>query len=41
MKAHVDVMAANESLAYNWQLGQAMLLGSLQCLGVLLFWVLV
>ena len=31
----------NESLAYNWRLGRAMVLGSLQCLGVLLFWVLV
>ena len=31
----------HESLAYNWRLGRAMVLGSLQCLGVLLFWVIV
>ena len=31
----------HESLAYNWRLGQAMALGSLQCLGVFLFWVIV
>ena len=31
----------HESLAYNWRLGLAMELGSLQYLGVLLFWVIV
>ena len=33
----------HESLAYNWRLSRAMVLGSLllQCLGVLLFWVIV
>ena len=31
----------NVSLAYRWRLGRAMVLGSLQCLGVLLFWVIV
>ena len=30
-----------ENLANNWRLGRAMVLGSLQCLGVLLFWVIV
>ena len=30
----------HESLAYNWPLGRAMVLGSLQCLGVLLFCVI-
>ena len=30
-----------KSLAYNWRLGLEMMLGSLQCLGVLLFWVIV
>ena len=31
----------HESLAFNWRLGREMVLGSLQCLGVLLFWVIV
>ena len=31
----------HKSLAYNWRLGREMVLGSLQCLGVLLFWVIV
>ena len=31
----------HKSLAYNWQLGREMVLGSLQCLGILLFWVIV
>ena len=31
----------NESLAYNWRLDRAIVLGSLQCLGVLSFWVIV
>ena len=30
-----------KSLAYNWRLGRKVVLGSLQCLGVLLFWVIV
>ena len=30
----------HESLAFNWRLGREMVLGSLQCLGVLLFWVI-
>ena len=30
----------HESLAYNWRLGLAMVLGNLQCLGILLFWVI-
>ena len=31
----------HESLAFNWRLSREMMLGSLQCLGVLLFWVIV
>ena len=31
----------HKSLAYNWRLGRKMVLGSLQRLGVLLFWVIV
>ena len=31
----------HESLAFNWRLGQEMVLGSLQCLGILLFWVII
>ena len=31
----------HKSLAYNWQLGREIVLGNLQCLGVLLFWVIV
>ena len=31
----------HERLAYNWRLGRVMVLGSLQCLGVFLFWVIV
>ena len=31
----------HESLAFNWRLGREMVLGSLQCLGVLLFWLIV
>ena len=31
----------HKSLAYNWRFGREMVLGSLQCLGVLLFWVIV
>ena len=40
MKARVDVMAARTKVwpTICW-LGRAMVLGSLQCLGVLLFWV--
>ena len=42
MKARVDVMAARTKVwpTVCW-LGRVMVLGSLQCVGVLLFWVLV